>query len=277
MIGFESPNYTQTPNDLFDRLLPSMGLAELKVVMCVVRHTFGYHRDNVKLSIRTIARFTGLTANSVMEGAKQAEDHGLLERHVDGNKTTTWTAIVSVVPTETRRLTSRDAGVVPTETLVRVKESKKKPEKKGDLVDAMLFYGKQAKEQGADKVEDLLQQLERDLKVNIDRSLKNQQVAKRIIKDGRSVDNWLAWVKAEEWRAAHAYLYADMERIWRDWPQAFPANTDKTRTESPAEPHQIDTPFTRASETFIPHERKTYAQILAERKQSEPLNDHDNG
>jgi hypothetical protein len=127
MSGFQSPNYTQTPNDLFDELLPDMGLAELKVVMCIVRHTFGYHKDEVKLSVRAIARFTGLTANSVMEGAKQAEAHGLIERHLDGNKTTTWTAIVSVVPTKTRRISKRDAGVPPTETQLGVKERVKKP------------------------------------------------------------------------------------------------------------------------------------------------------
>src|SRR5690349_19405861 len=135
MSGFQSPNYTQTPNDLFDELLPDMGLAELKVVMCIVRHTFGYHKEEIKLSLRAIARFTGLTANSVMEGAKQAEDHGLIERDMDGNKTTVWRAVVSVVPTETRRITRYDAGVLPAETQLGVKESKKKIEKKGDLID----------------------------------------------------------------------------------------------------------------------------------------------
>jgi hypothetical protein len=138
--GFQSPNYTQTPNDLFDELLPFMGLAELKVVMCIVRHTFGYHKDNVKLSLRTIARFTGLTANSVMEGAKQAEAHGLIERWLDGNKTTTWTAIVSVVPTDTRRISSRYTRVSPTKPLSGVKESKESKKNgasapKPDIVD----------------------------------------------------------------------------------------------------------------------------------------------
>jgi phage replication O-like protein O len=128
MSGFQSPNYTQTPNDLFDQLLPDLGLAELKVVLCIVRHTFGYHKDNVKLSVRAIARFTGLTAKSVMEGAKQAEEHGLIERRMDGNKTTLWSAIVSVVPTTTRRNTKYNARVLPSETLLGVKERKKDKE-----------------------------------------------------------------------------------------------------------------------------------------------------
>lgn len=126
MSGFQSPNYTQTPNNLFDELLPDMELAELKVVLCIVRHTFGYHRENegVKLSIRNIARFTGLTARSVMKGAEQAEAHGLLERQQDGNQTTIWRAIVSVIPSSTRRNTKYHATVLPSSTLVGVKEKR---------------------------------------------------------------------------------------------------------------------------------------------------------
>lgn len=222
MSGFQSPNYTQTPNDLFDELLPDMGLAELKVVMCIVRHTFGFHQDETKLSIRTIARYTGLTVKSVMEGAKQAEEHGLIERYTDHNKTTKWRAIVSVVPSSTPRNRKYNAGVSPTTTQLGVKESiKNKPKKKGDLVDGILHFSKAAVTQGLVEVEEFIQNLERNLHVNIDRSLKNQQVAKRIMKDGRPIEKWIAWAKAEEWRAAHLYLYADMEKIWRDFPQAF--------------------------------------------------------
>jgi hypothetical protein len=141
MTGFESPNYTQTPNDLFDALLPELGCAELKVLLCVVRNTFGYHREEVKLSIRTIARATGLTVNSVMDGATKAEAHGLLERTVDGNKTTTWRAIVSVVPTKTRRLTSRDASVSPTTTLVGVKERIKESMKQSGSIENKIASG----------------------------------------------------------------------------------------------------------------------------------------
>ena len=112
MSGFQSPNYTQTPNDLFDELLPSMGMAELKVVLCIVRHTFGYHKDDVKMSLRRMARFTGLTAKSVMEGATQAEAHGMIERYVEGNNSTRWKVVVSVISTTTPRNTTYHADVI---------------------------------------------------------------------------------------------------------------------------------------------------------------------
>lgn len=105
-------------------------------------------------------------------------------------------------------------------------DSKKSKEnkKKGDLIDGMLFYGKQAVEQGADKVEELIQEMERGLHVNVVRSLSNQSAAKKILKDARPFGQWLTWCISDEWRAAHLYHYADLEKIWRDYPQAFDNN-----------------------------------------------------
>ena len=99
--------------------------------------------------------------------------------------------------------------------------SKNQTSKKGDLVDGLLFFAEQGKERGEDKVEEIIIALERGLKVNIDRSLKNQQIARRILKDDRPLETWIVWVKSDEWRMMHLYLYADLERVWRDWPQAF--------------------------------------------------------
>ncbi len=94
-------------------------------------------------------------------------------------------------------------------------------ESKSDVFGFMEMSDKLSKDQQADKVEELIAKLERGLRVNITRTTSNQQAAKRIIKDGRSVDQWLSWVQAEEWRADHLYLYADIEKVWRDFPQAF--------------------------------------------------------
>lgn len=100
-------------------------------------------------------------------------------------------------------------------------ENTTKKEKKGDLVDGILFFGQKAIDQGEDKVEELLAEMERGLRVNIARTTLNQAVAKRILKDGRPFGQWLTWCISDEWRAAHLYLYADLEKVWRDYPQAF--------------------------------------------------------
>jgi len=85
--GFQSPNHTQCPNDLFDDYLRSMHKAELKVVLAVIRHTLGFHRRKARISVREIKELTGLGSQSISRGAKAAEARGLLKRHQDGRKT----------------------------------------------------------------------------------------------------------------------------------------------------------------------------------------------
>ena len=92
-MAFESPNYTQTPNDLF-AWLADMGEAELRVTLCAIRHTFGYHRDSFRLSLTNMMAETGLSRQGVLDGAGQCEKRGTLSRTQDGG-VTVW--VVNVV------------------------------------------------------------------------------------------------------------------------------------------------------------------------------------
>lgn len=129
MSGFQSPNYTQVPNDLFDQYLPEMGYAELKVVVFVCRHTFGFHRDRKRMSIRALARGTGLTSRNAIEGAAKAIARGLLFKIQDGG-VSVWGVIVGdtpVVAGDTVTLPSVVAGDTPSkkEKSLLKKDSKK--------------------------------------------------------------------------------------------------------------------------------------------------------
>jgi hypothetical protein len=65
------PNYTQGPNVFFDEWLPEIkNLSELKVIVVIIRGTFGWHQDNAQLSISDLERLTGLSRTSVIEGAR---------------------------------------------------------------------------------------------------------------------------------------------------------------------------------------------------------------
>ena len=105
------------------------------------------------------------------------------------------------------------------------KPSSSKHKKKGDAIDGLLFFGKQAQEQEVDKVEEFMQEVERGLHVNLPRTTGNQAAAKRILRDGRPFSQWLTWCISDEWRAAHLYIYADLEKIWQIFPQAFTTTT----------------------------------------------------
>lgn len=88
--GFSSPNYTQTPNELFDELLPELSESELKVLLYVIRRTFGFGKDFDAISINQLAegittrdgrildRGTGLSRTSVKKATSSLVDKGVL-------------------------------------------------------------------------------------------------------------------------------------------------------------------------------------------------------
>ncbi len=85
--GFQSPNHTQVPNDLFEKHLAVMEKSELKVVLAVIRRTLGFHKRKARISVRAIRGMTGLGHDQIYAGAEAAEARGLLKKHLDGGVT----------------------------------------------------------------------------------------------------------------------------------------------------------------------------------------------
>ncbi len=78
------PNYTQTPNDLFDKWLPDLNESELKVLMVVIRKTFGWHKDIDRISISQLQKITGLSETSVLNGIKSLIQKELIYKYTIG-------------------------------------------------------------------------------------------------------------------------------------------------------------------------------------------------
>ena len=83
-MSFKSPHYTQTPNELFDEMLPHMSESELKVTLAVIRSTLGWHKRRDELSIPRLMKMTGLSYNAVTSGAKSAVKRGTIKRTMGG-------------------------------------------------------------------------------------------------------------------------------------------------------------------------------------------------
>src|SRR5215207_5670692 len=103
--GFRSPNYTQVPDELFDELLPELSGAELKVLLYIIRRTFGFKRDEDSISL------------SQMLNGLQARDGHVLDRGAGVSKPTLLQALRSleerhIIATELRR--SEEKGDEPT-------------------------------------------------------------------------------------------------------------------------------------------------------------------
>jgi len=81
--GFNSPRYTQVPDELFDELMAHLSGAELKVLLYIIRRTFGFKKDSDDISLNQICkgiktrngdvldRGTGLSQNAVLSALKK--------------------------------------------------------------------------------------------------------------------------------------------------------------------------------------------------------------
>jgi phage replication O-like protein O len=77
--GFYAPRYTQVPNDLFDLLLPDLGLAELKVLLYIMRQTFGFHKDADAISLSQLEQGTGLSRKSIAPAVASLVERGMVQ------------------------------------------------------------------------------------------------------------------------------------------------------------------------------------------------------
>ncbi len=88
--GYASPNYTPVPDELFDEQLPDLSGAELKVLLYIVRRTFGFKResDNISLSQmlnglrtrdgRVLDRGVGLSKKTLLQAIKSLEEQNII-------------------------------------------------------------------------------------------------------------------------------------------------------------------------------------------------------
>ena len=89
-MGFASPNTTPTPDDLFDRFLPELNGGELKVLLYIIRRTYGFKKDSDAISLTQICEGiktktgkhldygTGLSLSAVKTAVKSLEKRGLI-------------------------------------------------------------------------------------------------------------------------------------------------------------------------------------------------------
>lgn len=144
--GFRIPTYTQTPNELFDELAPRLTEAELRVLLYVVRRTFGFHKqaDAISLSQMTggittadgeaLDHGTGMSRSAVWRGAKGLVEKGVLTvdrlKHPDGEYETNVYRLrfaegMGVSLQENHPLSPREQGVGVQERQQKTSQQKK--------------------------------------------------------------------------------------------------------------------------------------------------------
>jgi phage replication O-like protein O len=95
--GFQFPNTTQIPNEVFDSLMPHLSGGELKVLLYICRRTFGFRKESDSISLTQIAQGittkagrvldqgTGLSKRQVQRALRVLENRKIIEvtRKVD--------------------------------------------------------------------------------------------------------------------------------------------------------------------------------------------------
>ncbi|MDP9473617.1 MAG: replication protein [Chloroflexota bacterium] len=88
--GFASPNFTQVPDELFDVLAPELTEAELRVLLYIIRRTFGFKKQADAISVsqlvgglksrdgRLLDKGTGMSRSAVWRGATGLVEKGVL-------------------------------------------------------------------------------------------------------------------------------------------------------------------------------------------------------
>jgi hypothetical protein len=90
--GYSKPNYTPVPDELFDEQLPDLSGAELKVLLYIIRRTFGFKKESDNISLNQLLhgittredvvldRGTGLSKKTLLDTIRN-----LIDSKVAGN------------------------------------------------------------------------------------------------------------------------------------------------------------------------------------------------
>jgi hypothetical protein len=110
--------YTQVPNELFD-MIPELSGAAVKLLFILSRHTHGWHRADVTLSLTAMQSESGLSRSSVVRAIGELTAVGLVTVTRQSREENRY-AIVPIRPALTVLSSPSPAPAPPTELTVRV-------------------------------------------------------------------------------------------------------------------------------------------------------------
>lgn len=77
--GTDTLRWTQIPDDWLDTLIPQIGEAEVRVLLCIGRHTYGWKKEWDQISLSQIVQYTGLSRTAVNRAAKLLEEKSIIQ------------------------------------------------------------------------------------------------------------------------------------------------------------------------------------------------------
>ena len=83
------PHTTQVPNVLLDKVLPKLKPAPLKILLVIIRFTYGFQKESDRISYDMLSKKTGLSRRQAIKGVKEL---GNLVKTKPGTKGRGWEA-----------------------------------------------------------------------------------------------------------------------------------------------------------------------------------------
>jgi len=105
----DQPSYTRLPNDIIEAM-PSLGNAELRVLLAIARKTVGYQKECDRISVSQIAKMTGLTSRNTQQAITALLKRDLIAREPAGKQTYSYTL-------KTISLGDTDQNHIPSDTI----------------------------------------------------------------------------------------------------------------------------------------------------------------
>ena len=72
------PNTTQVPNVLLDEIIPKLTCAPVRVLLAIIRLTYGFQKFSDRLSLTYLSKKTGLSRRTVIDGIKPLKGKGIV-------------------------------------------------------------------------------------------------------------------------------------------------------------------------------------------------------
>ena len=209
-----SPTYTQTPNDLFDHWLPLLGEGELKVLLVIMRKTFGWHKTHDAISVSQLAKLTGMKEDTVIKAAKSLQKKGVITRSVvgkNGSQQTIYSLVVEeesnnyYPPHKTEGLEdSKDRPLrsnprVQTEAQKKASIAKEKEQQQGAIAPAAVSSKKHEKIEHKQEIYECLKQIDIAKKEKI-------WITQRY--DEKTVQDAIAWATSPQTKISKTLVQA---------------------------------------------------------------------
>ena len=79
-----APNYTRTPNVFFDEIIKTLNEGELRIMLVMIRQTFGWHKQWDRISLNQLAEKTGYERRGVCKILNRLIGRNLIEKRIAG-------------------------------------------------------------------------------------------------------------------------------------------------------------------------------------------------